>query len=922
MWGNLAGRIVNTDLNATLEKIGNAVAPREDNYVDGSDDYEDDDEEEYEEEDDGEYEEDGGDDNDDDDNNQRRSFGLVGLLTRALDDRQRQVQEEDEEDEFYQNDDEDEGQSELDFNSVVLRPEEKRPLFSTQNSSDVTPPTTFNDLGRQEAPNNGQLFSAADPPQPTRPIDDWSDDENGSPTNTAFLSVESGPTQTELVEHSRIEAMKRQQVEQQAEEQVRLQDEAVHKERMEMERKKRDAEAAERKYADEERRQKEAEAKRKEQLRMEKEMKAEQERKRADIELRRKAEIEQQKIAQEAETKRLAEEKEIWRLEAEATRKAEAARERLRLEAEEKKRAAAEEKRRHEVALAKQKEEEQSRLLVNQKAEEEEEARRQKLTASWEDEGKSVSRAPLPTNAEGGTFGQNGSHSKRRQKPEYHEATRLMETEFICREMQTRLKMAEQEIEALRKEAKREKERAQAEKEELISRFQDKESRLLKATSEENQNQTMHLEQEYKTKIETLEHTLSKERKDFKDEQEEFKRLLLESNAKCDRVESQMQATAKRFENELSQMQQREERSLRKADDRVAQTMAILDERNEEIAHLKSLIRDMESKVNEHEEGVEEAEEELEELHNENDSLREMMEKLEKENAQLKEKVELLEHDSEKLAGLQMEITMVKEDLSRERSKNQTVVDSAITSHTQVELERDSALSELRDVKQMLAAAMADLEIARADNERIMTANSNLQSALEAFQDERQAEMKMIDEQRLESEETIKSAHEAAMNALKQTHEAQLYEVQIAASKTVQNAKNEMELLEGSIERLKSENNQMRRSLDEAIHRLQSTQEDVIDRNVMKNILLDWCMLKDKTKRHQVLEIMANLLHFSNEEKEKLHLTSVDLDSVRARVVGALAAPLPPPKADVEHLEGSNVREKWISFLMAETDDG
>jgi LPS O-antigen subunit length determinant protein (WzzB/FepE family) len=239
-----------------------------------------------------------------------------------------------------------------------------------------------------------------------------------------------------------------------------------------------------------------------------------------------------------------------------------------------------------------------------------------------------------------------------------------------------------------------------------------------------------------------------------------------------------------------------------------------------------------------------------------------------------------------------------------------------------VETERDSALSELRDVKQQLAAALGDLEVARADNERIMMANTNLQSAIEAFQDERQAEMNMLDEQRLESEEAIKSAHEAALSALKQTHEANLYEVQIAANKTVQNAKNEMELLEGHIEKLKSENNQLRRSLDEAIHRLQSTQEDVIDRHVMKNILLDWCMLKDKTKRHQVLEVMANLLHFSDEEKEKVHLTSVDLDSVRARFVGALAAPLPPPKADVEHLEGSNVREKWINFLLAETDDG
>merc|ERR1711935_124427 len=231
-------------------------------------------------------------------------------------------------------------------------------------------------------------------------------------------------------------------------------------------------------------------------------------------------------------------------------------------------------------------------------------------------------------------------------------------------------------------------------------------------------------------------------------------------------------------------------------------------------------------------------------------------------------------------------------------------------------------MGKLRDSKQQLAATLGDLEISRADYSRIIMANDNLQSALEAFQDERRAEMDMIDEQSRESEEAIKSAHATATSALKQIHETETYEIQKASDNAVKNVMHELELVEGNLEKSKSENNQMRRSLDEAIHRLQTTQEDVIDRNVMKNILLDWCTLSNKSKRHQVLQVMANLLHFSEDEKEKVHLTSKSLDSVRAKVVGALTAPLPPSKADVEHLEGSNVHEKWVNFLMAETDEG
>jgi hypothetical protein len=48
----------------------------------------------------------------------------------------------------------------------------------------------------------------------------------------------------------------------------------------------------------------------------------------------------------------------------------------------------------------------------------------------------------------------------------------------------------------------------------------------------------------------------------------------------------------------------------------------------------------------------------------------------------------------------------------------------------------------------------------------------------------------------------------------------------------------------------------------------------------------------------------------------------VDIENIRGKIVGALAAPLPLSKANVEHLEGDNVREKWVNFLLAETDDG
>mmetsp|Transcript_56626 Transcript_56626/g.137540 ORF Transcript_56626/g.137540 Transcript_56626/m.137540 type:complete len:928 (-) Transcript_56626:2169-4952(-) len=468
---------------------------------------------------------------------------------------------------------------------------------------------------------------------------------------------------------------------------------------------------------------------------------------------------------------------------------------------------------------------------------------------------------------------------------------KFLELRKQCENLQTMVQSREKEMSALRDQMEKEKLKAKKENDDMLIKFQEKEYRLLQATSEESRV-----------------------------ELDQYKKLLNDSETRADRSEQQLKVLQMKFENELAQSQQREHRATQKSDDRVAQSMAVLDERNDEIAHLKKLIRDMESKVNEHQEGAEEAEEEVEELHEENESLRKTIERLETEKEQLKTKVGSLEADSDRLAELQINLTMIKEERDRERSKNQSVVDSAITSHSQLESERDSALSELQSTKQQLAAALADLDVAKADASRIMKANSNLQSALESFQDERQTEMALLDEQRLESEEAINAANATAMAALKQTHERELHEVQKAADEAVRNSMREMAILEGNIEKLRSENNQMRRSLDEAISQLQSSQEDVIDRQVMKQMVVDWCTLTDKSKRHQVLKVLSNLLGFSPEEKEKVHLSGLDLDSVGSRFVETLA-PRRTTTADVEHLEGENVTEKFFNFLMEETND-
>lgn len=261
----------------------------------------------------------------------------------------------------------------------------------------------------------------------------------------------------------------------------------------------------------------------------------------------------------------------------------------------------------------------------------------------------------------------------------------------------------------------------------------------------------------------------------------------------------------------------------------------------------------------------------------------------------------------------------MKEDRERERAKSQSVAENASSNSAKLSTERDAALAEVGSLRQQLAAAQADIEIAQQDAARAQKASENLQMALESIQSEREAELALLEEQRRSLEESTAAAHAAALEATHEANEARIREVRAEAHLELLGAKAEIKKLEEKLESFRTENVQMRRSLDEAIGRLQHNQEDVIDRTLMKNILLDWLTKSGSKEKREILELMASVLHFTEEEKGRVHIGGEVLSL--GKVVATVAAPPPPPKADVGHLQGSNVREKWVNFLMAETED-
>jgi len=343
-----------------------------------------------------------------------------------------------------------------------------------------------------------------------------------------------------------------------------------------------------------------------------------------------------------------------------------------------------------------------------------------------------------------------------------------------------------------------------------------------------------------------------------------------------------------------------------------------LDNKNAEMKKLNVTLADAQKVIKEKAKEHEEVEDEADELHNENEELHQKVEDLEKAKEKLKEKVKSLESNSSNSMGLQIELQLLKDEKDREVQKVEDLKESKNSSQAALSAERDAAKAEVLDLQQRLAAVQADLEVAQADYYRAMTSSSNLQEAMAAFSDEREAEIALLEDSRNTSEEALLAAHELALQAMKQENNRVVQEMHMASDKAVTNMMNDLKESEAKQEVARRESVSLRRSLDEAIQRLQTNEEDVIDRALMKNILLDWHSKSGKAKR-DVMAVMSSVLHFSDSEKEKCFLN--DTGNGIGKVVGSLAPPIASPAISLDDLEGNNIKEKWVNFLLSESDN-
>jgi len=438
-------------------------------------------------------------------------------------------------------------------------------------------------------------------------------------------------------------------------------------------------------------------------------------------------------------------------------------------------------------------------------------------------------------------------------------------------------------------------------RESQLLKFKQEQAAMIEANSESVSSEYRQQIEEVKTELlqqkQKLLDQLGEEKMNAIQKQRQLEHLLEESNARMAKMEADGEST-------LSKQ-------------KLAETESVLDDRNEELKSLKDMVKELKSKMRETMENQGEYEEEVVHLRDENETLHHNWQVTEDENEELKKQLDLFSSKDDVINSLKKEIQQLKNSKDREQASIASKVEDAESNNATLQADRDAAFANVRDLEHQLAAALADAEVAKCDTERIMKGNSNLNRALESFQSERDTEIRLLQEEHKSSIEMTEAAHAVSMQATIQMNENKMKDVQYAADTEIKKMMAQFDQMKSELEDVKKVKLQTRRLLDEAISRLQASQEDVVDRSMMKNVLLDWFARSGKS-RGQVLEVMASLLHFSEDEKERVHLYGGSRGI--SKVVESVAS-LPPAATDVQNLEGDNVRDKWVNFLLAEAEN-
>lgn len=287
--------------------------------------------------------------------------------------------------------------------------------------------------------------------------------------------------------------------------------------------------------------------------------------------------------------------------------------------------------------------------------------------------------------------------------------------------------------------------------------------------------------------------------------------------------------------------------------------------------------------------------------------------------AQFNGRTNELDEAEEKVVYLQDQVTNLEEDLE-EAHRRLKVLEEESTEARRSDVDRLTAeLQEAMQLVDTLEKECARLREAYdvAENsaresellsETHRKAEENLQIAIEQLE---AAQESAVEQRTIELQKKVQEAEQHCERALKREEGVAMTENKLSIRDE------EIKELRGAVGRLADERVELKLELEKSLSRLNHPDAggQLVDRRVVRQLLVSYFRV-GSIRRRDVLELMSRMLAFSDGDNVAVGLK-------RRALMDRIGSLVQPPELDNASLPPlGTVSDKWIEFLMNETEEG
>lgn len=272
--------------------------------------------------------------------------------------------------------------------------------------------------------------------------------------------------------------------------------------------------------------------------------------------------------------------------------------------------------------------------------------------------------------------------------------------------------------------------------------------------------------------------------------------LLKEKNLRIQYLEKVLKYEKDSKSSKFQQQKDQQQRSLSIAEQKLKEESQKLQHVLAKINKYESVLENLRNQNASQNKTLKKYKEELGDLRSNNSDMRNKISKLQSQNLSYEKQIEEAEEQQEQAQGLHIELQLLKEETARNQLVHQNATESNSDTLQKITSERDEFRSLAQSLQQQLDGTLADLDLVKNDLNRTLTSRMNLQDALEAFQNERDSEIQILEEQRIEKENVLIAANEAKIQAVKEENNRIMSQVQHASDMAVKNAMEDISTLE------------------------------------------------------------------------------------------------------------------------------